>query len=122
MRGEGPVHWAWLWGAILLAIGILDVAVRLVTAWSMEWVVRAEAALLLSTAFGLLMLHRRRPASTARARVIQLGLVASLTLGGLRAALWAMGMPVQYANLAIGILALVGGVSVLWRRRMRPAG
>jgi hypothetical protein len=122
MRGEGPVHWAWLWGAVLLAIGILDIAVRLVTAWSMEWVVRAEAALLLSTAFGLLMLHRRRPASTTRARVIQLGLVASLTLGGLRAALWAMGMPVQYANLAIGILALVGGVSVLWRRRMRPAG
>jgi LPXTG-motif cell wall-anchored protein len=33
-----------------------------------------------------------------------------------------MGMPVQLANLVIGVLALVGGASVLWRRRTRAAG
>jgi hypothetical protein len=51
--------------------------------------------------------------------MVQMGLAASLALGGLRAALWAMGMPVQRANFVIVVLALVGGVSVLWRRRMR---
>jgi hypothetical protein len=116
------MHWGWLWGAIFLTVGLLDFAARLGTGWSMTWVTRAEAALLLSAAFGLLILHRRSPPRAARARVVQLGLVASLALGGLRAALWAMGMPVQQANLAIGVLALVGGASVLWRRRTRTAG
>lgn len=116
------MHWGWLWGAILLTVGLLDLAVRLGTSWSMVWVIRAEAALLLSAAFGLLMVYRRRSPGAARARVVQLGLIASLALGGLRAALWAIGMPVQQANLVIGILALVGVASVLWGRRTRTAG
>jgi hypothetical protein len=116
------MHWGWLWGAIFLTVGLLDFAVRLGTGWSTTWVIRAEAALFLSAAFGLLMLHRHRAPPSAGARVIQLGLVASLALGGLRAACWAMGMPVRYANLAIGVLALAGGASVLWRRRARAGG
>jgi hypothetical protein len=119
---RGPLHWGWLWGAIFLAVGLLDLAVRLGTGWSMVWGIRAEAALLLSASFGLLVLHRRRPPQAVRARMVQVGLAASLALGGLRAALWAVGLPVQQANLAIGILALVGGGSVLWRRRTRAAG
>jgi hypothetical protein len=116
------MHWGWLWGAILLAVGLLDFAVRLGTGWSMAWVIRAEAALFLSATFGLLMLHRSRPPRAAWARIVQVGLAASFALGGLRAALWAMGMPVHQANLVIGLLALVGGASVLWRRRTRAVG
>ena len=49
-----------------------------------------------------------------------LGLVAaSFALGGLRAASWALGVPVHQANLLIGVQAVVGLASVLWRRRAR---
>jgi hypothetical protein len=116
------MHWGWLWGAILLTVGLLDFVVRLGTGWSMVWVIRAEAALFLSASFGLLVLHRRRPPQAVQARMVQVGLAASLALAGLRAALWAMGMPVQQANLVTGVLALAAGASVLWRRRTRAAG
>jgi len=79
-------------------------------------VVRAEAALFLATSLGFLLLHLRRP-TQGWARAIQLGLVASFLLGGLRATLWALGMPVHRANLVIAILAVVGGALALWRRR-----
>jgi|GEM_PF-580075 len=111
------MHWGWLWGAILLAVGIVDGAVRLATGWSMVWVVRAEAALLLAASVGLLVLHRRRPAQ-GRGRMVQLGLAASLALGGSRAAMWALGIPVHRANFVIAITAVIGGALVLRRRRM----
>ena len=110
------MHWGWLWSAVLLAVGLLDGGIRLATGWSMVWVVRAEATLLLAASVGLLMLHWHRPAR-GRGRMIQVGLAASLALGGLRAALWALGMPVPRANLVIAILAVVGGALALWRRR-----
>ena len=92
---------------VLMAVGLLDVAIRLGSGWSMVWVVRAEAALFLATSLGLLFLHLRRP-TRGWARAVQLGLSASFLLGGLRAALWALGMPVFRANLVIAILAVVG--------------
>ena len=110
------MHWGWLWSAVLLAVGLLDGGIRLATGWSMVWVVRAEATLLLAASVGLLMLHWHRPAR-GRGRMIQVGLAASLALGGLRAALWALGMPVPRAKLVIAILAVVGGALALWRRR-----
>jgi hypothetical protein len=51
-----PLHWGWLWAAIFLAVGLLDVAVRLVTGWSMTWVVRAEAVLFLSASLANLVI------------------------------------------------------------------
>jgi quercetin dioxygenase-like cupin family protein len=101
---------------VLIAVGLLDVAIRLGSGWSMVWVVRAEATLFRATSLGLLMLHLRRP-TQGLARTVQLGLAASFLLGGLRAALWALGMQVPRANLVIAILAVVGGALVLWRRR-----
>ena len=103
-----------------MAIGLFDVAMRLGSGWSMVWVVRAEAALFLATSLGLLMLYLRRP-TQGWARAVQLGLAASFLLGGLRATLWALGMPVHRANLVIVILAVVGGALALWRRRSTSA-
>jgi hypothetical protein len=111
-------HWGWLWGAVAVAIGLLDLAVRLGTGWSMARVVRAEAALFLAASLVLLVLHRRRPAPAGWARTVQVGLAASFALGGLRAASWALGVPVHWANLLIGVLAVVGLASVLWRLRL----
>jgi hypothetical protein len=111
-------HWGWLWGAVVVAVGLLDLAVRLGTGWSMARVVRAEAALFLAASLVLLVLHRRRPAPAGWARTVQVGLAASFALGGLRAAFWALGVPVHWANLLIGVLAVVGLASVLWRLRL----
>ena len=52
---------------VLMAVGLLDVAIRLGSGWSMVWVVRAEAALFLATSLGLLMLHLRRREGGGRA-------------------------------------------------------
>ena len=48
-------HWGWLWAAIVVAVGLLDFAVRLGTGWSMVRVVRAEAALFLAASLVLLI-------------------------------------------------------------------
>jgi hypothetical protein len=40
------MHWGWLWGAVLLAVGILDVGIRLATGWSMVWVALVLVAVL----------------------------------------------------------------------------
>ena len=62
-----------------MAIGLLDVAIRLGSGWSMVWVVRAEAALFLATSLGLLMLYLRRP--TQGLATVALVLVAVLACG-----------------------------------------
>ena len=64
---------------VLMAVGLLDVAIRLGSGWSMVWVVRAEAALFLATSLGLLMLYLRRP--TQGLATVALVLVAVLACG-----------------------------------------
>ena len=61
-----------------MAIGLLDVAIRLGSGWSMVFV-RAEAALFLATSLGLLMLYLRRP--TQGLATVALVLVAVLACG-----------------------------------------
>jgi hypothetical protein len=83
--------WGWGWTLIILAAGLGDLAVRLITDFDMTLVVRAEAVLFLVTGLVLWLLRRRSGARARWARALQWGLVALFVLTGLRAALWAGG-------------------------------
>jgi hypothetical protein len=113
----GVRHWAWQWLGVLLLAGLLDLAVRIGTGSSTIWVVRAEGVLFLAASLVLLALHRRHPPPSPRARRFQQLFIASLVLGGVRAAVWGLGLPVHLANALILLLAAAGAALVLWRRR-----
>ena len=117
MVSRGTKHWGWKWAAIAAVVGLLDFGARIATGFSMTWVVRAEAVLLLGTALLLWVLHRRRPAPSRRQRTVQQAIVASFLLGGIRAALWSGGLPVERANLTIALFGL--GLLVVAVRRQR---
>ena len=76
-----------LWVATIAAVATVDVVVRLLPHVSM------------------------RP----RLRMVQLLLAAGFLLGGLRAGLWAAGMPVAVANATILVAAVLAG-TVAWFR------
>lgn len=116
------MHWAWQWSAVLLVVGFLDVAVRFWTGFNMVWIVRADALLCLGASLTLLGLQRRRPALAGWQRALQGAFTAALALGGLRATLWALGLPVQRANAMVLAAAAIGGEGMLlWRRHRARA-
>jgi len=116
------VSWGWRWTLLILAVALADFAVRLATRFNMAWVVPAEAILCLGTSLALSVLHDRQPAQVRwQFRLQQIG-VAAFALAGLRAALWAGGLPVARANLAVSIVgALLVTVAVIRSRRRRAA-
>ncbi len=117
------MRWGWRWTLLILAAGLTDFAVRIGTGFNMAWVVRAEAPLFLGASFALWLMLRRQPASVRWQRRLQGVLVATLALAGLRAALWAAGLPVATANLVVlvaGVVLLAVAV-VRWRRKRAAA-
>ncbi len=111
------MHWAWQWSVVFFVVALLDVAVRLGTGFDMVWIVRADALLFLGASLTLLRLQRVRPALAGWQRALQGALMAALALGGLRATLWALGLPLQRANAMVLAAAVIGGAGMLWWRR-----
>jgi hypothetical protein len=112
------MRWGWQWTLIILAVGLVDFAVRFGTGFNMVWVLRGEAVLFLGTGLALWMLQRRTPAQIRWQRRVQRVLAALFGLGGLRAALWGSGVAVARANVVVLILGVLVG-AVAWRRRHR---
>lgn len=114
--------WGWRWTLLVLAVTLADLAVRLATGFDMAWVVPVEAILFLGASLVLSVLHDRQPAQVRWQLRVQQVVVAGFALAGLRAALWAGGLPVASANVGIAILgALMVIVAVVRSRRRRPA-
>jgi hypothetical protein len=111
------MHWGWKWTGIFLAAGVLDYAIRVATRFNMAWVVPSEAALFLATSLLLWFLQHQSPAQVRWQRAVQLGLIASFALGGLRSLLWAAGLAVSYANVIVMVLGVVLVAAALRRRR-----
>jgi len=117
------MRWGWKWTFVILAAGAIDFAVRFATGFDMARVVPAETVLFLGTGAVLWALLRHEPASVRWQLRLQRVLVAAFALAGLRAGLWAAGLPVATANIIVGLagIALVA-VAVARRRRGEPAG
>ena len=121
MEGS-PVSWWWRWTLLILAVTLADLAVRVVTRFSMAVVVPAEAILFLATSLALWRWHHRAPAPVRWQSALQRVLVAAFALAGLRAALWAGGLHVARANVVILTAgALLLALAVIRARRSRVA-
>ncbi len=115
------MHWAWQWSAVLLVVGVVDLAVRFRTGFDMVWIVRAEGPLFLGASLALLRLHRRRPTLVRWQSRLQAVLVTALALAGLRAIAWALGLAVQTANVVVLAAAVIGAAAVWWRHHRARA-
>jgi hypothetical protein len=89
----------------------VDIAVRLGTGFDMLWVARVEGPLFLGASLLLLRLQRRSPSVARWRRVFETGVVIALALAGLRALLWASGLPVNRANIVVLAVAAVGAAA-----------
>lgn len=103
---------------VILAVGLLDLAVRFLAPWEFRRVVLAEGVLFLVGSGAVFALERTVREASFRGRWLRGGLAAALGLGGLRSLSWGLGAPVTVANL----LALAAGLVLLvawWRARHR---
>jgi hypothetical protein len=105
-----------LWVATIVAVATVDVAVRFMLAFRLEQVLWAETVLFLT---GGTVLVRLLPHTSTRPwlRMVQLLLAAGFLLGGLRAGLWAAGMPVTVANATIFVAAVLAATIAWFRGR-----
>ena len=105
-----------LWVATIAAVATVDVVVRFLLAFRLEQVLWAETVLFLA---GGTVLFRLLPHVSTRPwlRMVQLLLAAGFVLGGLRAGLWAAGMPVAIANATILVAAVLAGTVACFRGR-----
>ncbi len=114
------MRWLW-WVLFILAVGMVDFAVRVATEFDVSWVVRAEAVLFLGASVALGSLHRRWPPEARWQVRLQRVLVAAFALAGLRALLWALGVPIAWANRIVVIVAAILVALALVRSRRAGA-
>ena len=104
------------WMVVLAVTAGLDLAVRFLLPFRMPRVLAAEAVLFPLAGLLLLRMMSRRPASRSSLRILQAILAVTFLLAGLRSILWALGVPIQMANVAV--IASVGLVWVGFRNRL----
>lgn len=105
---------------VVLAVTLLDLAVRFLTPWSFGTVLVVEGLLFLAASVAVLGLERTVREASARGRWLRRGLAALFGLGALRSLSWGLGAPVMVANLLV-LGAAIGLALVWWRRRRRTA-
>jgi hypothetical protein len=104
------------WMVVLAVTAGLDLAVRFLLPFRMPRVLAAEAVLFPLAGLLLLWMMNRHPASRPSLRIGQAILAVSFLLAGLRSFLWALGVPIQMANVAV--IASAGLVWVGFRNRL----
>ncbi|NIM51422.1 MAG: hypothetical protein GTO22_19595 [Gemmatimonadales bacterium] len=98
----------------------VDLVTRFVLPFNLKRVLTVEAALFFGAAFVALALVIRSPWPDGWRRVVQWLLVGSFALAALRAAVWAAGLPVAWANrLVLVVAAVTVLLTWLWRRLRR---
>jgi quinol-cytochrome oxidoreductase complex cytochrome b subunit len=108
-----------MWLKVVGIAAIVDIGARLFIPSSESFVLVLEAGIFIVAAVALVLPLLRRPSKlTGLRRKLHTWFGAAFTLGALRSGLWGFGLPVEYANLTIFILALVGlGVAYIVKRR-----
>lgn len=110
-----------LWIVTIVAVAGVDLFVRFVVDFRLARVLWVEAALFVTAGWVLLRLAPHDP-GRAWERWVHLVLVAGFMLGGLRAGLWAAGLPVAWANaIVLAAGAVAAGAAWLRGRRARES-
>lgn len=107
--------------ALIVVIGsvIADFAGRWALDFDMDRVIPFEALLFLAGGGVLLLAAKRDRPDSARALRLDLWLALAFGLAGVRAGLWAAGMPVYVANLVILVVGIFLGVRLIrWSRQI----
>jgi hypothetical protein len=112
-----PARWRWI--LVLAVTTALDLLARFSLPFDFARVMHIEAALFSLTAVALGLLLRSEPRSHGWPRALKLGLIWLFALGGLRPLLWTIHVPLLSANLATFLVALVGVLIWVARRRRR---
>jgi hypothetical protein len=107
------------WLGVFAGATAIDLFVRFGLPFQMTTVLVAEAILFPVTGFVFLWLLRRSPGKVGFPRRLQLLTIAAFFLAGLRAGLWASGVPIGMANIAVLMVAVLAWLSF---RRARRAG
>ena len=103
---------------IVLAATLADITARFAVNFETSRVVSLEAILFLIGGAMLLWAAKRDKGESLNAQRLDLWLALAFGLAGVRAALWAVGIPVFIANLVILALGIVlGALLVNWSRR-----
>jgi uncharacterized membrane protein YfcA len=106
---------------VVIASVIADFAGRWALDFDMGRVIPFEALLFLAGGGVLLLAAKRDKPDSARALRLDLWVALAFGLAGVRAGLWAAGMPVYVANLVILVLGIFLGVRLIrWSRRILP--
>ena len=104
-----------IFGVIVVA----EAVVRFAMPFNLTRVLVVEALLFFAAAVVIIILIQRPPFATGWRRRLQWIVVWFFILGGIRAAIWALGQPVMRANITILLLGIVVLIANRIRRR-RP--
>ena len=105
------------WVIIIFLTIVIDLGVRFATNFEMSLVIRVEAFLFLLTSVVLFILYRQSPPTTRKGNWIQLLIIFSYALAGIRSAIWAAGQPVYLANLTILIIGIIASFIFVVRQQ-----
>lgn len=106
------------WTLTIALAALADFTVRFAFPFDMKRVLLTEALLFPTAGLVLLWLVRKYPRRPGWRRKLQWVLIAAFLLGGLRSALWGLGLPVTVANLVPAAVAVIWLSIFAFQRRL----
>jgi hypothetical protein len=110
------------WLTIIGAAVAIDLAARFFIPSSDSFVRILEAVVFVVAGIALMVPIVRKKDLTALRRKIHVWLSAALGLGAIRSGMWGFGIPVEYANLTIFVIGIVGLAALYFVRRRAKLG
>jgi hypothetical protein len=107
------------WLGVILAATALDLLLRFGASPGFRGVLWGEAVVFPLTSLGLLLLRRSRPIPSGARGALQVILIWTFLLAGVRSGAWAAGVPVTAANLLVLALASVAVIRIAGNRRRK---
>ena len=102
-----------------MAVTAVDLVARFGFSLDLDRVLWVEAVLFASAGVLLLGWFRKGPHLSAPKRLVQALVIWGFFLGALRSAIWASGIPVQRANLAVLVVAVLAWAGLRFSRVRR---
>lgn len=95
------------WSGVILAATVADLLARFVGSFDLTRILWAEALIFPAAGMALIAILKRSPRLSGFKRSLQVLIIASFFLAGLRSGLWASGVPVDKANMGVLLVAVL---------------